>query len=162
MTLGGTRLQRLTPSHVADLARLEKVCYPDHPWPPSSFLALIGQPRSCCLGLVRDGRVVGYALGSPYGGARTFHLYNLAIDPYERGRGWGRLLLDRLLAVARRLSMARCWLRVRESNDVARRLYADHGFVVRGRQPDYYPPSGHGIAFRPGEDAIIMEHLLTY
>ena len=72
---------------------------------------------------------------------------NIAVRGDLRGRGVGRWLLRAVLQAGldRRCEVAS--LEVRPSNDVARRLYASHGFVEVGRRPNYYAE---------GEDAILM------
>jgi ribosomal-protein-alanine N-acetyltransferase len=61
----------------------------------------------------------------------------------------GGRLLDHFIAVARDRGVGRLFLEVRESNEVALRLYASRGFHRVGRRKGYYE--------RPREDALVLE-----
>jgi len=76
------------------------------------------------------------------------HINNLAVRPEWRARGLARALLQHVLAEAVRLGARRATLEVRESNAIARRLYAGVGFRVAGVRRRYYTD--------PVEDALIL------
>ena len=76
------------------------------------------------------------------------HINNLAIHPQFRGRGFGRLLLARILADAAALGAEHATLEVRRSNTAARRLYEGAGFRLVGVRTSYYT--------NPIEDALIL------
>ena len=63
---------------------------------------------------------------------------NVAVRPESRRRGYGRALIGGNTAI----------LEVRRSNDAARRLYAQAGFVQAAERPRYYA--------NPEEDAVVM------
>lgn len=69
-------------------------------------------------------------------------LYRIGIAPERRGRGWGRRLLEGMLAEGRRSGWRRLYLEVREDNAPALALYRSLGLVETGRRPGYYgnPP----------------------
>jgi ribosomal-protein-alanine N-acetyltransferase len=73
---------------------------------------------------------------------------NVAVDPEMRGRGVGSVLLESALLEGRRRRATQIFLEVRESNHVAREMYASHGFVSVGRRRHYYR--------RPVEDALVL------
>ena len=73
---------------------------------------------------------------------------NIAVAPAARGLGIGGCLLDATLAEARGREVAHLFLEVRESNTVARRLYASRGFIELGRRKRYYR--------HPVEDALVL------
>ena len=64
--------------------------------------------------------------------------------------GYGALLLDHSIRLARSKGCVSMYLEVRPSNPVGYSLYERRGFVVLGRRPDYYR------ADDGREDAIIM------
>ena len=76
------------------------------------------------------------------------HINNLAIHPQFRGRGFGRVLLARVLADAAALGAEHATLEVRRSNTAARRLYEGAGFRLVGVRTSYYT--------NPIEDALIL------
>jgi ribosomal-protein-alanine N-acetyltransferase len=78
-------------------------------------------------------------------------LLNLCIDPDHQGQGWGRQLMQHLLAVARQEFCTIFLLEVRRSNTPARRLYESLEFKTLGVRKGYYP-NGPGAT----EDALVM------
>lgn len=78
-----------------------------------------------------------------------FEVLDLAVEPAARRRGAGRALVERCLAEH---PGARCFLEVRESNEVARSLYESVGFRVLFSRVGYYqnpPESGIVMSFSP-------------
>ncbi|WP_137820581.1 ribosomal protein S18-alanine N-acetyltransferase [Pseudomonas sp. 2FG] len=78
------------------------------------------------------------------------HLLNITVAPQSQGRGFGLLLLERLMQRACELKAGECFLEVRASNQAAYRLYERYGFNEIGRRRDYYPAAGGR------EDALVM------
>ena len=78
-------------------------------------------------------------------------LFNIAIDPQAQGQGFGRLLLQALIAQLRAQGIATLWLEVRESNQKAQRLYDQLGFNQVDVRKNYYP-----TADGKRENAIVM------
>jgi ribosomal-protein-alanine N-acetyltransferase len=76
------------------------------------------------------------------------HLLNVAIHPEHRGLGYGRELVEAVVAEARTVRARVVFLEVRAGNVVARRLYRMLGFRDLGIRRGYYGP---------GQDAIVME-----
>lgn len=95
---------------------------------------------------MRDGAVVGYLVA--WFVHEEVHLLNVAVDPDYQRRGYGRRLLEDLIARARAEQRSLVTLEVRVGNTSARRLYESFGFVAAGRRRRYYRDTG--------EDATIM------
>ena len=93
-----------------------------------------------------DGRIIGYVLYWLVPGAVDIH--NIAVHVDVRGRGLGHLLLEKVLAEARRQSVPRVTLEVRKSNLSAQKLYESMGFLTKGNRKGYYSDDG--------EDALAM------
>lgn len=93
------------------------------------------------------GRVVGALNALLRKGGHTARLYSLAVDPQERGRGIGGLLVRHL---AKRLPAAytALSLEVRHDNAAARALYERLGFTVFEDLPGYYPDGGAAVRLR--------------
>lgn len=79
-------------------------------------------------------------------------LLNIAVMDSYRKNGIAQRLLDVLIESAREREAFRLLLEVRQSNDLARRLYSKNGFVAIGERKNYYS--------NPTEHAIIMEKIL--
>ena len=76
------------------------------------------------------------------------HVVTVAVHPEVRRSGYGLVVVRALLDVARDEGMDVATLKVRVSNDAARRLYRKCGFYEVGERKRYYTDNG--------EDAVIM------
>ena len=142
-------LPEFRPMRVADLDRVMEVepALYAHPWTRGNFDDSLTAGYSCWV-VECGGALAGY--GVLMIGLREAHLLNLSVAaPWQR-RGFGRMLLDHFVHVARGSDAAQMFLEVRPSNVAARRLYADFGFRQIAVRRAYYP-SGRGR-----EDAILM------
>ncbi|HEU4562461.1 MAG TPA: GNAT family N-acetyltransferase [Longimicrobium sp.] len=96
--------------------------------------AQLDDPDAVVLVAERGGEVVGYAYagveGHDYMALRgpAGVLYDVVVDPGQRGQGVGRMLLDAALAALRALSAPRVVLSTAERNESAQRLFARAGF----------------------------------
>lgn len=76
-------------------------------------------------------------------------LMNLAVRASMRRQGIGKALVTEACRLGAEQSAIRAVLEVRASNEPARFLYTDMGFIQVGRRPQYYT--------NPSEDALLME-----
>jgi RimJ/RimL family protein N-acetyltransferase len=83
---------------------------------------------------LHDGEVVGWCDISSLHRPVFDHagVLGLGLLPEHRGKGLGRELMGRVLRAAKQKGLSRIELTVRESNDVAIRLYEGLGFVREG------------------------------
>jgi len=142
-------LSDLRPMRAADLDRVmevEPTLYA-HPWTRGNFDDSIKSGYSCRV-LECGGVLAGY--GVLMIGVREAHLLNLSVATAWQRRGFGRMLLEHFVQVARAGDAAQLLLEVRPSNGAARRLYVEFGFREITLRRGYYP-SGRGR-----EDAILM------
>ena len=133
----------LTPGDAMRCAELEQSLFSgDGPWSAAAFLSEIGARHNTCLAARVGDRLIGYAVLAALGreGDREFEVHTIGVDPAHQGRGIGRALLRRMLAVAD-AEAAPVVLDVRTDNVPARTLYEAHGFEVAGLRPRYYRPS---------------------
>jgi len=102
---------------------------------------------------LNSSRVVGALNALLRKGGFTARLYSLAVDPQERGRGIGGLLVRQL---AKRLPAAytALSLEVRHDNAAARALYERLGFTVFEDLPGYYPDGGAAVRLRVERRAL--------
>ncbi|MGA9853688.1 MAG: ribosomal protein S18-alanine N-acetyltransferase [Gammaproteobacteria bacterium] len=113
-------------------------------------------------GIFRDCLRVGYGcwvmeLGGSIGGYGILslvvgeaHLLNICVAPEWQKQGYGRLLLEHFIELARERGAYQMLLEVRPSNKAALRLYRARGFEETGQRKNYYP-GAHGR-----EDALIL------
>ncbi|NTU82221.1 MAG: ribosomal protein S18-alanine N-acetyltransferase [Chloroflexales bacterium] len=76
------------------------------------------------------------------------HITTIAVEPAQRGKGIGELILSALIDHAYELGARQITLEVRVSNTSAQRLYLKYGFQPAGTRTRYYTDNG--------EDALIM------
>ena len=94
----------------------------------------LGRANAVVLAAEREGEVIGYAFagveGLDYMSLRgpAGVLYDIVVDPAERGRGVGRRLLDATLAALEVRGAPRVVLSTAERNEPAQRLFAGAGF----------------------------------
>lgn len=126
--------------------QIENIAY-EFPWTRTIFRDCL-RVGYCCWLLESNGVTAGYGVMSVATGES--HILNLCIDPQLQGMGLGHTLLHFLLDVARKHKADTTFLEVRPSNDKAKLMYINSGFVEVGSRRDYYP------AANGREDAIIM------
>jgi len=80
--------------------------------------------------------------------ADEVHVLNVATDGAVRRRGFGRQVMDAVLATGRAQKCRMATLEVRRSNEAAKSLYVSLGFRAVGMRPSYYQDNK--------EDAVIM------
>ncbi|MGZ8379765.1 MAG: ribosomal protein S18-alanine N-acetyltransferase [Gemmatirosa sp.] len=145
------RLRRATTDDVDAIAAIERLAFSD-PWSRDSFATLARNPDVYFV--VADAASHRASAQAPLGYIIAWFVLdegevaNVAVAPSARGTGVGARLLDAALAEARRRGVGHVFLEVRESNTVARRLYASRGFIELGRRKRYYR--------EPVEDALVL------
>lgn len=127
------------------IAEMEKLCFAT-PWPLSAFVYELANESARYTVIRENGRTVGYA------GYRfcldEAEITNVAVHPDYRRRGYGRRIMQALIADAVRHGIVSLTLEVRAGNLPAQQLYSSLGFVKCGIRKGYYPDNG--------EDAWIM------
>ncbi|GAA2441988.1 ribosomal protein S18-alanine N-acetyltransferase [Agromyces soli] len=150
-------LRRARPGDLGAIMRLERDTFTDDAWPEDAMRRELASDHGFYLVAV-DGEaeaeadavpdaVFGYAgLLAPRGSGQG-DIQTIAVEPGHRGTGLGRVLMQALIAEARRRDAVHVFLEVRADNPVARGLYASLGFTELGVRPRYY---------RNGVDAVLM------
>lgn len=77
-------------------------------------------------------------------------LFNIAVHPEHQRKGYGRALMEHLIAELEQRGILTLWLEVRASNQQAIALYQVLGFNEVSIRRNYYPTA------QGREDAIIM------
>ena len=89
---------------------------------------VVGEGQSV-YALEADGEVVGTLWYAVQGGAA--YLYDVWVDPAQRGRGYGRAAMTALEDEVRGLGLPAIEFNVWAGNDVARSLYRSLGYTER-------------------------------
>lgn len=138
-------IRPMTRADLDDVLAIEQASFLS-PWRREHFLQEIHSHLSFPLVAVHGECVAGYVcLMSLFEEAQ---ILDIAVAPSFRGRGVGRALLERAIAIAREKGAERLVLEVRESNGAAIRLYERFGFVRYFVRKGYYEGK---------EDALLME-----
>ncbi len=139
-------LRDMTEADLDGVLRIEREVHA-HPWTPGNFSDALRSKYECKV-YEKDGIMLGYAVLML--AVDEAELLDIAIAAQHQRQGWGRNLLEEMMALARRRDMRRMVLEVRASNAAAICLYRRAGFADIGLRRDYYPAE-HGR-----EDAILM------
>jgi ribosomal-protein-alanine N-acetyltransferase len=116
------------------------------PWSEQSFRNEMTQDHGTFLVLEQSGEVVGFA--GMWLMVDEAHIITVAVDPDQRGRGFGKKLVVELLLRAQEQAASCATLEVRVSNEAAIGLYETLGFTRSGIRKRYYPDNR--------EDALVM------
>jgi ribosomal-protein-alanine N-acetyltransferase len=127
---------------------IENDVYP-HPWTRGNFLDSLASGYETWT--LRDGAdcLVGYFLVML--AVDEAHLLNVSVRGDLHGLGFGRKLLDKVVAIAQEKGMRSVLLEVRPSNTQAFAVYKHYGFTQIGLRKGYYPSVNNSR-----EDAIVM------
>ena len=145
MKQNNARIVKMTAEHVADIARLEQLCFSD-PWPVESIQSELDNPLSLWLVAMIDEQVAGYVGSQTVLGEAD--IMNVAVDPQYRNQGIAACLLLQLKSLLKEDSVYCLTLEVRPSNIPAVSLYEKLGYVQVGCRRGYY--------HHPKEDALIL------
>ena len=117
------------------------------PWSRTAFEEELTQNRLArYIVAAEDGNIVGYA--GTWLVINEAHVTNVAVSGQHRREGIGRLLMEKLMELARDSGMDSMTLEVRVTNAAARHLYQQMGFVEAGIRKNYYSETK--------EDALIL------
>jgi len=143
---GDLSVRVMVDTDVTGIMKIETRAYA-FPWTAGIFRDCMGAGYSCYV-LEKNAEIIAYAVMSV--GAKEAHILNICVSPARRGAGYGRILMDKMMIIARQLQAETMFLEVRPSNESARRLYDKLGFNEIGTRNNYYP------AERGREDALLL------
>lgn len=148
MKLIGERLQ-IEPMRSEDISavlEIESFSFTTS-WPTNAFANELGENKLAHYFTGRlDGKIVAY--GGIWVILEDSHITTIAVLPEYRGRGLGEQMLTHLLDEAMARSASWITLEVRESNEVAQRLYRKYGFTNVSVRRAYYSDNN--------ENAVVM------
>ena len=126
----------MAPADIPAVTRIERSSF-STVWPSDAFYNELNTNK---LAHYFVGRVGGEIVA--YGGIWVIledsHVTTLAVDPQHRRCGFGERLLLRLIDEALERGAAWMTLEVRESNEVAQKLYRKYGFTTVTMRRGYY------------------------
>jgi len=140
--------RRMEIRHVQDVVEIEKDVFP-FPWSYDSFINCVGCGYDCWVMRDESEDMIGYFVVMRV--VDEAHLLTFAIRSASQRHGLGRIMLRRVVEVAREIGTDSVFLEVRPSNEPARNLYESMGFKEIGRRKNYYI-----AASNTREDAIMM------
>lgn len=144
------RLRDMNAADVDEVVRIEQSVH-RYPWTRGNFSDALASGY-LCKAYEDKGRVMGYVVLMP--AVDEVQLLNIGIAAEHQRKGFGRMLLNEALEIARNANMRRMLLEVRPSNVAAVALYRGAGFREIGLRRGYYATG------QQSEDAIVMECLL--
>lgn len=150
----GYSLKPSKESELDDLVALELRCYPaQSAYSRQEYRYVLTRAHALNLTLRDPARaVVGFAGAFLHAGWRAGHVYTVNVDPSQRGKGLGRVLMEALEAGMRREGMARSLLEVNVANATAIGLYEAMGYERLKRLKDYYTTYPEKDAFLYGKN----------
>lgn len=147
-----TGLRPMREDDLDDVMSIEHATY-QFPWTRGIFRDCL-HVGYCCWVFEENNHIEAYAVMSI--GAGEAHLLTVVVDPANRGKGLGKMLVTHLLNIASTHGAETVLLEVRPTNQVAIQLYRNLGFNEVGVRPNYYPaPNGR-------EDALIMALTISH
>jgi ribosomal protein S18 acetylase RimI-like enzyme len=129
------------PQDFAALYAIEEACFqPPHRFSRAYMRQLIQQSDAATWIAEDDERLCGFALVEWTWEAAgvVAYLQTLEVIQQKRGQGVGSELLRRVEISASASRASVIWLHVDAKNEAAIRVYRAHGFVLQGREEDYY------------------------
>ena len=151
-TASALRFAMMRAHDVEEVVAVENDAYP-FPWTRGNFLDSLASRYDAWTLREADARLAGYFLLMH--AVDETHLLNITVRPDLQGRGFGRMLLDKVINLARSANMHSVLLEVRPSNEHAQAVYRHCGFKQIGIRKNYYPAGGTAR-----EDAIVMRLML--
>jgi len=138
-------VEPMTPDDLDEVIEIERRSFPSV-WSRGSYERELRNENSYYY-VAREGdRLIGYA--GMWIVLDEAHITTLAVQPERRRRGLGTRLMNRMIDLARRHSVRKVTLEVRERNRPAIDMYRKLGFVEKGFLPGYYGDTG--------ENGIVM------
>jgi len=130
-----SEVRRMQLADLPDVLRNERLGYM-HPWTEGIFRDCLRNGQECWL-LMSSNLNVGHGILSIAAGES--HLLNVCVHPDFQGHGFGRIIVEHVLAQARAGKASTIFLEVRPSNVAACELYDKLGFNEVGIRENYYP-----------------------
>src|SRR5271156_6760902 len=137
-----TRLRGFQRRDLAALHQLDGVCFtPEIAYSRAELQYFLTHPScSCWIAERPENKLAGFVIieRASRKGRLAGHIVTLDVDPGERRRGLGTLLMETAEEQMRQEGAGVLSLEVAENNPAAQQFYRSLGFVTRGRIAKYY------------------------
>lgn len=150
-TISGLNIRPMDLQDVDEITVIENSAY-FAPWPKAAFSASLGIYPAFVL--EKHQEIVGYAIFSAV--EDEAHILNLVVKPACQHQGYGRIILQFVLASLVQNHIKTVSLEVAENNAAALRLYQSLGFSQQGKRKQYYQTQ-NGLV-----DALILVYKPSY
>lgn len=147
-SLSALAFERMEAQHIGEVLTIENDVFP-FPWKHGSFLGCVASEYECWLARDMNENLAGYFIVMKV--IDEAHLLTIGLRRDLHGRGYGPVMLRKVVEIAHALDTDSVFLEVRVSNENAFRLYRRFGFLEIGRRRNYYE-----AAAGTREDAIMM------
>lgn len=144
------RIRPMLKSDIKAVAAIEAAAY-EFPWSADTFRSCFKARYHCWVGEYKTA-VLAYGILSVV--LDEAHVLNLCVSPQIQRRGYGRMIMQKLIDEAIERRVETLLLEVRPSNKPAIQLYENMGFNEAGRRKGYYPAKGGR------EDALLLARTL--
>ena len=136
------QLRSCEPRDLAALHKLDHACFPQGiAYSKAELQYFLTHPRcSCWIAEQPESKLAGFVIieRAHLNGRPAGHIVTLDVDPAERRRGLGTLLMQTAEEQLKQEGTGVMSLEVAQDNTAARRFYCGLGFVTRGRIAKYY------------------------
>lgn len=136
---------KMSDNDILSTAEIEKLCF-EEPWSVNSLKSCLNNKIYHFYVAKLNFKVLGYA--GMYVIFEQAYICNVAVLPVFRGNGIGKNLIKTLLDLCVLKKVESISLEVRQSNNIAIKLYDSLGFQIVGKRKNFYR--------YPSEDALIM------
>lgn len=141
--------RKMAENDIFEIAELERECF-SKPWSENALREELDNETSRFFVLRNDKGVVGYIGANNICG--EVYITNVAVTKSERGKGYGKLLVNHLINQSDFENANFVTLEVRKSNTPAIKLYELCGFKQVGERRNFYS--------KPQEDALLYTYYL--
>lgn len=155
--MSSLRIKPISTRKIAELIALGEAAGLS-PWTAQNYVDELKNPNSILLRLESENNSsIGFIVGRLVPAVDNdtdidAEIYNIAVDPSARKRGFGDRLLVEFVSKCLQSKVRHIWLEVRESNTSAIDFYRNRGFSSISKRRSFYRD--------PVEDAILMRKTL--
>ncbi|MBQ2714521.1 MAG: ribosomal protein S18-alanine N-acetyltransferase [Clostridia bacterium] len=128
-------IRKMTNSDIETVAQIEKECFVD-PWSVDTLSQSLENECYDYAVLVFNDEIIGYFCMHTL--FDTSELFRVAVLNAYRRKGYGLLLIEKVLEIAREKGAEHIFLEVRAKNLSAIALYEKVGFIKYGERANYY------------------------
>ncbi len=138
------------PGDFSQLYAIEQLCFqPPLRFPRNYMRRLVVRRTAATWIAERDGQMTGFAVidWAVEAGQTVAYIQTLEVAPAHRNRGIATELLRHIESSARDAGAQVSWLHVAEGNAPAILLYEAQGYLLQGREENYYGQGIHALIF---------------